>query len=35
MLKFTQFRNSSRALGKSMFLKTAAHTFEAGDFLNM
>ena len=35
MLKFTQFCNFRKDLGKSAFLKIAASALEAGDFLNI
>ena len=35
MVKFTQFCNFQRALGKISLLKIPAQTFETGDFLNI
>ena len=35
MLKCTQFVTFKELYEKSAFLKIAAHTFEAGDFLNI
>ena len=35
MLTFTQFYNFWRAYEKSVFLKIAASTFEAGEFYNI
>ena len=35
MLKFTQFCNFKKNLGKAAFSKIAAQAFEAGDFLNI
>ena len=32
MIKFTQFCNFKRALGKTAFLKIAAQAFQDGDF---